>query len=118
MALLLVFVGGMGGASLRYLIERAVVRRWRGTALPWGAFAVNIGGCFMLGVLTGGATARDLPVWVTVLLGAAITTFSVFGYETFELLRQGLTGRAGARALGGWLMGTAAAVVGVLVSMG
>lgn len=117
MGLLLVILGGVGGAALRYVIEKGVFQVWRRDPFPWVPFTVNFAGCFVLGVLLGRATASGLPVSVYVLLGAAITAFSVFGHQLIELLQRGLHAMAGLRALTGWLVGTGAAVAGVVVGM-
>jgi CrcB protein len=117
MGLLLVILGGVGGAALRYFIEKGVFQVWRGDPFPWAPFAVNLAGCFVLGVLLSRATVSDLPLSVYVLLGGAITAFSVFGHQLVELLQRGLHAMAGLRALTGWLVGTGAAVVGVVVGM-
>lgn len=117
MGLLLVMLGGAGGAALRYLIEKGVFQVWRGNPIPWAPFTVNFAGCFVLGVMLGEAAARHLPGSVYVLLGGAITAYSIFGHQLVELLQRGLHGTAGLRALTGWFVGTGAAVAGVVVSM-
>ncbi|MFB6524496.1 fluoride efflux transporter FluC [Streptomyces sp. NPDC056401] len=48
---ILVFVGGMVGAPLRYLTDRAVQAR-HDQLFPWGTFTVNVAGCAVFG-LTG-----------------------------------------------------------------
>ncbi len=52
---LLVVAGGMVGAPLRYLTDRAVQAR-HDSVLPWGTFMVNVVGCLVLGLLTGRGT--------------------------------------------------------------
>lgn len=116
MGLLLVFLGMAGGAGLRYAIEKCAFQVWRGDPLPWAAFTVNFGGCFLLGLLLGRADTYGLPTAAYILLGGAITAFSIFGLEIIELVQTGLHEMAGLRALTGWLVGTGAAVAGVFVS--
>lgn len=53
---LVVVAGGMIGAPLRYLTDRAVQSR-HDSVFPWGTFVVNAVGCLVLGVLTGAAQA-------------------------------------------------------------
>lgn len=48
--LLLIGAGGFLGAVARYLLD-ARVTAWTGGSLPWGTFAVNTTGSFVLGVL-------------------------------------------------------------------
>lgn len=89
MTVLLVFVGGMLGAPLRYLTDRAVQVR-HDTLFPWGTFSVNVAGCLILGVLTGAGLSLPAP-WLALLgtgLCGALTTYSTFSYETITLVEQ------------------------------
>lgn len=61
---------------------------------PAGTLLVNVVGCFLLGALVVAIESRtDWHPELRYLLGVgflgALTTFSTFGYETFELLRVG-----------------------------
>lgn len=115
MAVLMVFLGGMLGAPLRFLTDRAVQAR-HDMVFPWGTLVVNIAGAFVLGALTGAARAHGLPSDAVLLLGTGVcgglTTFSTFGYETVRLLEDGSLAEAGLNALGSLLAGTAAAAAG------
>ncbi|GAA3244519.1 fluoride efflux transporter CrcB [Streptomyces thermocoprophilus] len=88
----LVVVGGMVGAPLRYLTDRAVQSR-HDSVFPWGTFAVNVTGCLILGVLTGAALAGAVGSQAQLLLGTglcgALTTYSTFSYETLRLAETG-----------------------------
>ncbi|MFJ7072165.1 CrcB family protein [Streptomyces sp. NPDC098781] len=114
---LLLFLGGVGGAALRFGLEKALFRVWSRESMPRAAFVVNFGGCFTIGVLLGALIASDQPSSVYVFLGGAITAFSIFGHELLGLTQSGLYGIAGLRAFTGWLVGTGAATVGVLTGM-
>ena len=57
---LLVIVGAMAGAPLRYLTDRAVQAR-HDTVFPWGTFAVNVTGCLVLSTLTGAVAYGAAP---------------------------------------------------------
>ena len=48
--LALVFLGGGIGASMRWLLSASAVR-FLGTAFPAGTFAVNLIGCFLMGLV-------------------------------------------------------------------
>ena len=50
MEILSVAVGGALGAVCRYLLGN-FISRMSGSALPWGTFAINIIGCFCMGLL-------------------------------------------------------------------
>ncbi len=89
MTYLLVMVGAAVGAPLRYLVDRLVSAR-HDSLFPWGTFAVNVAGSFLLGVLIGGSLRTPGPV--VALLGTglcgALTTYSTFGFETIRLLQE------------------------------
>ncbi|MGV9820744.1 fluoride efflux transporter CrcB [Nocardia xishanensis] len=88
MTTVLVVIGGMIGAPLRYLIDRAMAARFE-SLLPLGTLTVNIVGSAALGGLYG-ASADS---WLLSLAGTgfcgALTTFSTFGYETIRLVADG-----------------------------
>jgi CrcB protein len=96
--LLLVGLAGLAGTLCRYWLSGAVARRY-GEAFPAGTLAVNLLGCFAAGLLFQlmqvrydfGETARA-AVFVGLLGG--FTTFSSYGLQTFELLRDGRVGVA------------------------
>lgn len=50
MEIISVAVGGALGAVCRYLLGN-FISRMSGSALPWGTFAINIIGCFCMGLL-------------------------------------------------------------------
>ncbi|AQW50860.1 fluoride efflux transporter CrcB [Streptomyces violaceusniger] len=89
---LLVIAGGMVGAPLRYLTDRAVQAR-HDSVFPWGTFMVNVVGCLVLGLLTGaaveGAASQRLQLLLGTGLCGALTTYSTFSYETLRLTEEG-----------------------------
>lgn len=93
--LLMVALGGALGAASRYLLSGWVTRLTHESPFPWGTFAVNVVGSFLLGLLMGaGGEGRWLvSPTARVFLGigflGALTTFSTFSYETIEALRVG-----------------------------
>ncbi|MEU9733935.1 fluoride efflux transporter CrcB [Streptomyces sp. NPDC048002] len=91
---LLVALGAMVGAPLRYLTDRAVRSRYTGV-FPWGTLAVNVTGCLVLGLLTGAATDPQVRLLLGTGLCGALTTYSTFSHETLRLAETG-AGRAAA----------------------
>ncbi|MBI0383663.1 fluoride efflux transporter CrcB, partial [Streptomyces albiflaviniger] len=89
---LLVIAGGMVGAPLRYLTDRAVQTR-HDSVFPWGTFLVNVVGCLVLGLLTGaaaeGAASQRLQLLLGTGLCGALTTYSTFSFETLRLAEEG-----------------------------
>jgi CrcB protein len=92
--LLLVGAGGFLGSILRYSLSGLVYRMVPGAAFPYGTLAVNIVGCLAIGSLAGIAESRgvigpELRLFLFIGVLGGFTTFSTFGYETFELARDG-----------------------------
>ena len=115
-----VAAGAALGANLRYLVGLWAADRW-GIDFPYGTFAVNISGAFVIGVFLAlvGSRADVDPLWrlffATGFLGG-YTTFSAFTWETLALAESGAWLRAGLYVVGsnvvglvcvwlGWLLG-------------
>lgn len=125
--LFLVMGGGAAGAALRYLLGRFVGQVSVGAAWPWGTFAANLIGGFLMGVLAGwlarGSSVPGEPL--RLLLGVGVlggfTTFSAFSLETMLMIERGqvmlatgyavasVVGAVGALALGLGVMRSAVA---------
>jgi len=90
---LLVGAGGFVGSVARFYLTAAVTRLTSASRFPAGTIAVNLAGCFAMGVLAGLAERRHLFTHdtrlflLTGLLGG-FTTFSAFAYETYFLGRE------------------------------
>jgi CrcB protein len=112
---LLVVVGAVVGAPLRYLTDRAVQAR-HDSVFPWGTFTVNVAGCLALGLLTGAVTAGAASSQLQLLLGTglcgALTTYSTFSYETLRLAEGGARLLALANVAGSIAAGLAAVYAG------
>ncbi|WP_225833513.1 fluoride efflux transporter CrcB [Streptomyces sp. NK08204] len=113
---LLVVLGAMVGAPLRYLTDRAVQAR-HDSLFPWGTFVVNATGCLVLGLLTGAASAGAADPRLQLLLGTglcgALTTYSTFSYETLRLTEAGSGLYAAVNVVASVGAGLAAAFAGV-----
>ncbi|MER8016222.1 fluoride efflux transporter CrcB [Streptomyces griseoluteus] len=112
---LLVILGGMAGAPLRYLTDRAVQKR-HDSVFPWGTLTVNVLGCFILGLLTGAVVAGAASSHTQLLIGTglcgALTTYSTFSYETLRLTEDGARLLAAANVAASVAAGLGAAFVG------
>jgi CrcB protein len=114
-------LGGAVGSVLRYWMNVGLVQLL-GPELPYGTFAVNVVGSFLIGVLSVlGAGHSWLGVELRLVLGTGVlggfTTYSSFNLETLRLAQQGELARAVgyvaltlvsclcAGALGLWLSG-------------
>lgn len=90
--LLIVGLGGFLGTVARYGLGHFVVQLKGATAFPFHTLLVNVLGCLAIGFLGGLSTTRTLSenlrafLFIGVLGG--FTTFSSFGYETFQLFRD------------------------------
>ena len=89
-----ILLGGGLGALSRYGISLLAVRLF-GTRFPWGTLAVNLIGCFLIGIafsLADRGSHLMSPTirlfFITGFLGA-LTTFSTFGLETTNAFRVG-----------------------------
>lgn len=96
--LMLIALGGGGGAVLRYLIAAWGQRLTEGT-FPLGTMLVNVSGCLLIGlgaaVFNGPLVGRE-ELRMALLIGVlgGYTTFSTFGYETLMAINDGQFGRA------------------------
>ncbi|TAU83769.1 fluoride efflux transporter CrcB [Rhizobium leguminosarum] len=90
---LLVAVGGAIGSVLRYYIGQWALRLM-GPAFPWGTLAVNVVGCFVIGVFAEliarqfNASVELRLLLITGFLGG-FTTFSAFSLDAISLFERG-----------------------------
>jgi fluoride exporter len=117
MIVLLVALGAAIGAPLRYLLDRAVQTR-HDSLFPWGTFAVNVAGSFLLGGLA--TTSLHTPAPAMAALGTglcgALTTYSTFGYETVRLLQDRARLFAVINAAASTIAGLGAAALGTALA--
>ena len=121
MQYLLVFIGAGIGGVCRFMMAPFVQRLSNGSTFPIGTFSVNMLGCLVIGLLAQLSESRsmfqgDTRLFLFVGVLGGFTTFSSFGYETFQLVRDGQITFAIANAVGqvalgllsvwlGWLAG-------------
>lgn len=89
---LLVACGGAIGACLRYGAGLLISKPHY--LFPWATWSINLFGCFFAGVFFAlsfryPTLQNETRLFVMVGILGGFTTFSSFGLETFQLLRQG-----------------------------
>ena len=94
-AILIVGSGSFLGGALRYVISTAMKGVGNG-AFPWGTLAVNLAGCFLIGLLYGlftrfSTTDSNWCLLLTTGLCGGFTTFSAFANESLKMLQTGNT---------------------------
>lgn len=95
--------GSLLGGFARYFLSGAVYRAF-GAGFPYGTFAVNMLGCFLIGAFDCLATERFAlsPAARLLLMTGfcgALTTFSTLMMETTNLMETGDLARAAANVL-------------------
>ena len=90
--LLLVFIGGGFGSTLRYIIGKYLNDAENG--IPYGTFAANVLGSLLIGLILGFAMKNNAISQNQLLLLATgfcggFTTFSTFAYENHLFLKSG-----------------------------
>jgi CrcB protein len=116
---ILLSVGGAIGALLRYGLGGAVYKI-TGTHFPFGTLAVNVIGCLLIGFL--GVLHQEkflfgpnMRLFLMIGILGAFTTFSSFGYETWELVKASEWLKAGLNVVLSVVLSFAGLWVGVII---
>jgi len=89
----LVFLGGGVGSAARYIVIRLVSDRMG--SLPFGTLAVNVIGCFLIGVIYAAlqkysiGNQTEIKLLLATGFCGGFTTFSAFAYENNLFWQQG-----------------------------
>ena len=115
-ALLLVFLGGGLGSTLRYGVGKYLNSAPDG--FPYGTFAANIIGSLLIGIILGMAAKNNSISENTMLFLATgfcggFTTFSTFAYENHEFLKSGDFSLFALYTIGSFVVGFAAVFFGI-----
>lgn len=116
----MIAIGGALGAVARYACQ-GLVYRWVDPPFPYGTLAVNVVGCFLIGLVMSSLEGRFSvdPLWrlfVTVGILGGFTTFSSFGFETLALMRDGEMLLAGSNIVANVFFGIGAVWLGHVVA--
>lgn len=89
----LVGTGGFIGAIFRFGVNVFFQRFSALNEFPYGTLAVNMLGCFFIGLTVGAIETRhlvnpEIRSFIIIGLLGGFTTYSAFGLETFILLRD------------------------------
>lgn len=119
-SVLLVGLGGGIGAIGRYLLGRASFHAF-GPGFPWGTFAANVLGGFLMGLLVGwlafkvsGGESLRLFLGVGVLGG--FTTFSSFSLEALQMIERKAYPLAAGYVAGSALCAIFAVFIGLMIA--
>jgi CrcB protein len=87
-------IGGAIGATLRYVVSGHVQQRVPAGGVSYGTLAVNLVGCFLIGLLshaakTPGRFSSEGSLFLFVGVLGAFTTFSTFSKEVVDLMQNG-----------------------------
>ncbi|RFB95650.1 protein CrcB [Rhizobium leguminosarum bv. trifolii] len=116
---LLVAVGGAIGSLLRYYVGQWTLRAM-GPAFPWGTLAVNVVGCFVIGVFAEliarrfNASVELRLLLITGFLGG-FTTFSAFSLDAISLFERGQAVAGGVYIVASVGLSMAAVMAGLAV---
>ena len=118
-ALLLVMLGSIAGAPLRYVVDREIQTRHE-RVFPFGTLAINMSGSLALGVLVGAAQSGGVSQLAVDAVGAGVigsyTTFSTFSWETLRMIEEGSVWQATANVVVSVGGGLASAALGFWVA--
>lgn len=114
---LAVGAGGFLGAVLRYLIGLIPLEMRSG--FPAKTFAINVAGCFAIGLIAGFAEKSSIDPRLLLLLKVGVcggfTTFSSFALETQGLISDGNTVTGVLYASLSLVVGTLAVLLGQII---
>ena len=90
-SLILVFVGGGLGSSIRYLIAKCSNKNL--ISFPFGTSISNLVGCFIIGLLIAYYDKNDIPkkdifLFISIGFCGGLTTFSTFMVDVFYMLKN------------------------------
>ncbi|MEO6637354.1 MAG: fluoride efflux transporter CrcB [Ginsengibacter sp.] len=117
--LLMVGIGSFIGGVCRYLISLLIQNKFLST-FPYGTMAVNVIGCFFIGVVYALSEKGNINVEWRLFLATGIlggfTTFSSFSNETISMMRDGQYWQSFMYVALSLIIGLAATFIGISLS--
>ncbi|MEO6000884.1 MAG: fluoride efflux transporter CrcB [Chitinophagaceae bacterium] len=118
-AVFIVAAGSGLGGVMRYLMHLIIYKRYP-TIFPLGIFAVNILGCFLIGVFYALAEKQniistDTRLFLMTGICGGFTTFSTFSLDNLALLKSGNYYYFFIYAVGSVIVGLLATYLGLLI---
>ncbi len=92
--ILLVLAGSAAGGTARY-VTALLIQSKNNSLFPWGTFAINLLGCFIIGMVyaiaaRNATTGSDIKLLLATGFCGGFTTFSAFAFENLELFKSGM----------------------------
>lgn len=116
-------IGGCIGAVARYGVG-CFSQRWLLNAhFPWATFLINVVGCFLIGILMAFVDRQPsehtavLRLFVGIGVLGGFTTFSTFGFETWQLIAKGQMLSVVGNVLGQVILGVLAVYGGMSLTI-
>lgn len=117
-----VMMGGAAGVGARMALSEWITRV-HGGPFPAGTFAVNVAGCFLIGLFTGltgpGGLIEAPPLVRQVVMAGFLggfTTYSSFSIQTLDLFASGHTAHAAANIVLTLLLCLASTAAGLAIA--
>lgn len=116
-----VFVGGGLGSLARYVAGLIFLQRF-GPGFPYGTLAINLAGCFFIGIIAELAQTRAVAIgssarlFLVVGVLGGFTTFSTFAYDAVTLAGEALSVPAIVYVVGSVAGGILAAFGGIVLA--
>jgi CrcB protein len=111
--------GGFLGSIMRYLVQISVEKSILST-FPWGTFAANIAGSFIIGIVyaladKGNLLGAEWKMFLAVGFCGGFTTFSSFAYNNLNMLKDGVYGQLLLNIFGSLFFGILAVYLGIIL---
>ncbi len=92
--ILIIGLGGFAGAVLRYSLNGFIQNVTNNLSFPYGTLVINLVGCILMGAFSElvesfSFFSAETRSFLFIGLLGAFTTFSTFGNESVNLLREG-----------------------------